>query len=273
MPGYFRTMGIPLIAGRDFTPADNDPKAPTRFIVNQAFVQKYLGGEKPLGIQISALMDRENPFGEIVGVTGDVKEGSVDQDARPTVYYNHAHLIYTAMIFVVRTDGNPLALSEASRRIIRGLDAAQPIAQIRTMESIVGETFSRQRFSALLLAGFSITALILAAIGIYGVLAYSVTERTREIGVRVALGAQPRQIVGMVVGNGARLVIAGTLAGIAGGLALSGLLKSLLFGVGPRDTATFVTVPAVLVVVALLAAYVPARRASRLHPMDALRTE
>ena len=203
----------------------------------------------------------------IGGGTSEARGGS------PTVYYNHAHLIYTGMVFVVRTEGNPLAVTEAARRIIRGLDAEQPVAAVRTMESIVAETFSRQRFSALLLSGFSMSALLLAAIGIYGVLAYSVTERTREIGVRVALGAQPGQIVGMVVGKGAKLVIAGTVAGVGGALALTGLLKSLLFGVGPRDVATFVTVPLVLVAVALAAAYVPARRASRLDPMDALRSE
>jgi putative ABC transport system permease protein len=273
MPGYFRTMGIPLVSGRDFTAADNQPAAPIRFIVNQAFVNKYLGNEKPLSTQINSLMDRQNPFGDIIGVVGDVKEGAVDKDPSPTVYYNHAHLVYTAMIFVVRTDGNPLAVAEPARRIIRGLDAEQPVAAVRTMETIVAETFSRQRFSALLLSGFSISALLLAAIGIYGVLAYSVTERTREIGVRVALGAQPGQIVGMVVGKGAKLVIAGTLAGVGGALALSGLLKNLLFGVSPRDAATFVTVPVMLIAVALAAAYVPARRASRLDPMDALRSE
>ena len=155
--------------------------------------------------------------------------------------------------------------------MIRGLDATQPIADVKTMEAIIAETFSRQRFSALLLSGFSIASLLLAAIGIYGVLAYSVTERTREIGVRVALGAQPGQIVGMVVGGGARLVAAGTAVGIGGALALSGLLKGMLFGVGPRDVTTYVAVPAILALVAFVAAYIPARRAARLEPMDALR--
>ena len=189
------------------------------------------------------------------------------------VYYVHAHLSYTAMVFVVRTDGNPLGLAEPARTIVRGLDSAQPIAQVRSMREIVAETFARQRFSALLLSGFSLTALVLAAIGIYGLLAYSVTERRREIGVRMALGARPGRIVGMVVGTGARLVVGGTVAGIAGALALSSLLKGLLFGIGPRDPATFVAVPLVLAAVALVAAYVPARRAARLEPMQALRSE
>jgi putative ABC transport system permease protein len=216
-------------------------------------------------------MDRKNPYGEIVGVVGDVKEGALDQEPTPTVYYPHTHLVYTAMVFVVRTDRNALSLTEPARRVIQSLDATQPIAEPQTMEEIVAQTFSRQRFSAFLLSGFSLASLLLAAVGIYGVLAYSVTERTREIGVRVALGARPGQIVGMMVGSGARLVAAGTAAGIAGALALSGLLRGLLFGIGPRDAATYVAVPLLLIAVALASAYIPARRASRLEPMDALR--
>jgi len=271
LPGYFRVMGIPLKKGRDFTVADNDPSTPYRFIVNESFVERYLKGEQPLGKQINASMDRNNPFGEIVGVVGDVKEDSVDKDPAPTVYYIHNHLSYPAMTFVVRTSGDPLALAGPARRIIQGLDPAQPIADVRAMQTIVAETFSRQRFSALLLSGFSLASLLLAGIGIYGLLAYSVTERTREIGVRVALGAQPARIVLMIVGRGARLVAAGTAVGIAGALALSGLLKGLLFGVGPRDVATYVAVPALLGIVALIGAYIPARRAARLEPLEALR--
>jgi putative ABC transport system permease protein len=271
MPGYFRAMGIPLQRGRDFTAADNDPRAPYRFIVNETFVDRYLKGEQPLGKQINAEMDDHNPYGEIIGVVGDVKEDSVDKPPLPTVYYIHNHLSYPAMTFVVRTNGDPLALAGPARRIIQGLDAAQPIADVRAMRTIVEETFSRQRFSAVLLSSFSVASLLLAGVGIYGLLGYSVTERTREIGVRVALGAQPGQIIRLIVGGGARLVATGTIAGIAGALALSGLLKGLLFGVGPRDAATYVAVPLLLGVVALIAAYIPARRAARLEPLAALR--
>ena len=273
MPGYFQTIGIPLLSGRDFTPADNTPEAPWRFIVNQTFARKYLAGEEPLGKPINAAMERQNPFGEIVGVVGDVKEGALDKEPSPTVYYNHAHLIYSAMVFVVRTEGDPLALAEPSRRVIRSLDATLPVADVQTMDAIVRETFARQRFSAVLLAGFSLVSLLLAAIGIYGVLAYSVTERTREIGVRVALGADPSRIVSLVLASGARLVLAGTVAGMAGAMALTGLLKTMLFGVGARDAVTFVAVPLVLAAVALFAAWLPARRASRLAPVDALRAD
>lgn len=271
MPGYFRTMGIPLLAGRDFTAADNDPAAPLHFIVNQRFVRRYLAGEQPIGKPISVLMARENPFAEIVGVVGDVKEGSLDHEPEPTAYYVHAKLPYGAMVFVVRTASNPLGQVEAARRVIQSLDTTQPIAEVKTMDDVIAETFSRQRFSAVLLSGFSVSALLLAAIGIYGVLAYSVAERTHEIGVRSALGATPGNIVALVVSGGARLVAMGAAVGIGGALALSGLLKGLLFGVGPRDAMTYVVVPIVLGAVAVLAASVPARRAARLDPMDALR--
>jgi putative ABC transport system permease protein len=273
MPGYFRTIGIPLKRGRVFTAADNTGDSPYRFIVNQAFVAKYLAGEEPLGQQISVEMDDKNPFAEIIGVVGNVKEGALDKEPTPTVYYIHAHLPYTSMVFVVRAAVDPLSLVGAMRNAIHDIDAAQPVARMRTMEAVVRETFARQTFSALLLGGFSLVSLVLAAVGIYGVLAYSVTERTREIGVRVALGADPARILTLVLGSGMRVVLFGALVGTGGALALTGLLKSLLFGVEAHDPAIFAAVPAVLIAVALLAAYLPARRASRLAPVDALKVE
>jgi putative ABC transport system permease protein len=233
MPGYFRAMGIPLKRGRDFTAADNSQSTPYRFIVNQAFVRKHFPGEEPIGKSINVAMDRQNPYGEIIGVVGDVKEGSLDKEPEPTVYYIYSHFAYTSMILTVRTDGNPMGLAEPVRRIIREIDSVQPVAEIRSMQEILGQTFARQRFSALLLSGFSMGALLLAAVGIYGVLAYSVSERTREIGVRVALGAEPSRIAGLIIGDGARPVLAGIAIGIGSALGLSNLLRSLLFGVGP----------------------------------------
>jgi putative ABC transport system permease protein len=273
MPGYFRTLRIPVKEGRDFTGADNLQTSPRRFIVNQAFVRQYLRGEHPLGKKINTLMESENPYGEIIGVVGDVREWSIDRAPMPTVYYPYSQLSFTSMIFMVRAQRNPLSLSEPARRIIRGLDPAQPIAEIRTMEDILGENFARQRFSAWLLSGFSLVALVLAGVGIYGVLAYSVTARRRELGVRAALGADSARIIALVLKTGARPVVGGLVVGVAGALALTGLLKSLLFGIGPRDPLTFVVVPCLLAAVALIAAYLPARRAAHLDPMDALRAE
>jgi putative ABC transport system permease protein len=273
MPGYFRTAGIPLKRGRVFTAADNAADSPYRFIVNQAFVKKYMAGEEPLGQQISVEMDDKNPFGEIIGVVGDVKEGALDREPEPTVYYIHAHLPYTFMVFVVRSTVDPLSLAGGVRRVIHDIDPALPVAQMRTMEAVVRDTFARQTFSALLLGGFSLVSLVLAVVGIYGVLAYSVTERTREIGVRVALGAGPGRIVTLVLGTGLRVVLIGALVGTGGAMALTGLLKSLLFGVEAHDPATLATVPVVLIAVAAAAAYLPARRASRLAPVDALRAD
>jgi len=273
MPGYFRTLGIPLKSGRDFTDSDNRPDSPYHFIVNEAFVRQFLPGEQPLGQRISAYMDDHNPFGEIIGVAADVRESAIDHQVEPTVYYPHVHLSYARMVFLLRTDGNPLGLAGPARRVIRQLDAEQPIAEVRTLEDVMGENFSRQRFSAWLLGGFATVALVLAAVGIYGVLAYSVTARTREFGLRAALGAEPKRIIALVIKSGIGPVLIGIAIGGAGALALSGLLESLLYGVGPRDPLTFSGVPLLLAAVALLAAYLPARRAARLDPMAALRIE
>ena len=273
MPGYFRTLGVPFKQGRDFTASDDSETSPHRFIVNEAFVRRYMRGEQPLGQKIQVLMESKNPFGEIVGVVGDVREWSIDKEPMPTVYYVYSHLSFPFMTFAVRTDRNPLSYAEPARRIIRGLDPLQPIADVQTMDAILGENSARQRFSAVLLAGFSISSLLLAAVGIYGVLAYSVTQRTREIGVRVALGAEPARIVALMLRTGARPVLGGLAAGVGGALALSGLLRSLLFGIGPHDPWTFFLAPVLLIAVALAAAYVPARRAARVDPIEALRAE
>lgn len=273
LPGYFHTMDIPLLSGRDFNAADNTEDSPHRFIVSEAFVRKFLGNANPLDQQISVWMEEKNPFGQIIGVVGDVKDQTLDQPPTPTVYYPHAHLAYNRMVIVVRCEGNPLRAAAPIRRVIRSIDTAQPIADVRTMDEVIVDTFSRQHFSTLLLAGFSAASLLLAAIGIYGILAYSVSERTREIGVRVAIGATPSRVMSLVIRAAAPPVVAGVLTGISGALALTGLLRGMLFDVSPRDPLTFAVVPGILAIVALIAAYLPARRAAHLDPMAALRAD
>ncbi|HEV7521620.1 MAG TPA: FtsX-like permease family protein, partial [Candidatus Angelobacter sp.] len=256
-----------------FNAADDVESTPHRFIVSEAFVRQFLRDEEPIGKQISAEMDKENPFGEIVGVVGDVRDKTLDHEPTPTVYYIHSHLSYGEMVFVLRAENDAMSLADPARKVINGMDPELPVSQVRTMETVIRQTFASQQFSAVLLGGFSLASLLLAAIGVYGVLAYSVTQRTREIGVRIALGAEPLTITRMVVASGARMVILGAAAGMLAALALSGLMKSLLFGISPRDPLTFVVAPAVFVAVALVAAYVPARRAARVSPMEALRAE
>ncbi|HTS61930.1 MAG TPA: ABC transporter permease [Candidatus Acidoferrales bacterium] len=273
-PDYFRSMGIPLKSGREFLASDGAPESPCRFIVNESFARQYLAGDRVIGNSISVDMTDKNPYGEIIGVAGDVREGSVDRQPAPTVYYPHGRFMpRSEMNLVVRAAANPMTLAEPLRRVIRQIDHAQPVADFAPMQDIVAETFSRQKFCAFLLSGFSLVALLLAAVGIYGVLAYSVTERTREFGVRIALGAEPSRILSLVLAGGVRLVLAGTVAGIAGAFVLARLLGALLFGIGTHDPATFAAVPMLLAAVGLVAAWVPARRASRLRAVEALRTD
>ena len=273
MPGYFRTLGISFRSGRDFNNSDNLPGSPYRFIVNEAFVRQFLPGEQPLGKRINAVMDTRNPYGEIIGVVADARETWIDHEPEPTVYYPHAHLSAARMVFLIRADRNPLSLAGPAQRAIRHLDPEEPIADVQTLGTVLGENFSRQRFSAWLLAGFATVSLVLAAVGIYGMLSWLVTARTREFGVRAAVGAGPNRIMALVFGDGLYAVAVGIAAGSAGALAVSGLLKSLLFGLGPRDPLTFTAVPLLLAAISMLSAWIPARRAALLDPTEALRTE
>jgi putative ABC transport system permease protein len=243
------------------------------FVVNEAFARKYLGDKLPLGQTISVHMARSNPFGDIVGVAGNVKEGSLSNAAVPTVYYVYEHMPYGQMTLVVRGERDAQALAGSVRSVIHEMDPSLAVADIRTMESILGETYARERFTAQLLGVFSISALLLAAVGIYGVLAYAVSERTKEIGVRVAVGASPERIITMVLGDVAWVVIAGLAGGLAGALLFTRLVSNLLFETSAANPGAFGFALSVLIAVALAAAYVPARRATRVDPMIALRYE
>jgi predicted lysophospholipase L1 biosynthesis ABC-type transport system permease subunit len=247
--------------------------APLRFIVNQAFVRKHLANRDPLDQSISVAMQGENPYGRIIGVVGDVKEGALDKAAEPTAYYVHAQFPYTFMTLVVRTKGDPLALTSAVHKVIHDINPELPPGRARTMEIVLGDTFAKERFNALLLAVFSGVALALAAIGVYGVLAYMVSERTAEIGLRLALGAYTRNVLGLMFFEGARFAAAGLIIGLLGAVALTRFLKSMLFEIQPTDAVTYVTVAAVIAVVAGLAIYLPARRAMLVDPAVTLHYE
>jgi putative ABC transport system permease protein len=273
MPRYFETVGIPIRRGRDFSVTDDRPQAPMRFVVNEAFVRKYLAGEDALRKAISVGMARNNPFGQIIGVVGDVKEGSLGTASVPTVYYVYSHMPYGQMTLVVRTERDPLTRVTSVRRVMRDLDPKLAMADVRTMEEIVGDSYARERFLALLMSGFSICAVLLAAVGIYGILAYSVSLRTQEIGIRQAVGADASRIIKMVLTDGAWFVMAGLVIGMAASLGLMRLMSGLLFETGTNDPLALALAPGILLTVAAVAAYIPAHRAAKLNPMQALRFE
>jgi putative ABC transport system permease protein len=272
-PGYFETMNIGLRRGRTFGQADNRPEAPLRFVINEAMAKALFPGEDPIGRRIVVQMQSQNPPGEIIGVTADVKHAGLDAKVRSMVYYPQAHLFFNFGTLVVQSAGDPLSLSQPVSRLIHELDPQLAIAEMGTMQRWLDESVARPRFQSRLLAGFASLALILAVIGVYGVMSYGVAQRTHEIGIRMALGAQKRDVTRMILSRGARLASMGLIAGTAGSLFLARYLKTLLFGVDATDPATLTSVACLLLAVALAACYLPARRAARVDPLISLRYE
>ena len=270
-PDYFRTLRIPIRRGREFTAADDASPTPG-FIVNDAFVKKHLDGIDPLGVSISVFMLDKNPHAPIIGVVGNVSEGSVRDDPQPTIFYSHRQMNETAMTLLVRAN-QPGGIANAAIAAIHRLDPNLAVTRVRTFEGAMAESLARERLIALISGGFALIGLLLASLGLYGLLAFLVTERTREIGIRMVLGAQSGRVTRSVVGGGLRLVAIGAAIGIAGALVLLRSLRTLLFGVTPNDAATYVTVLGLLAIVAALASYLPARRAARVEPLMALRQE
>jgi predicted permease len=270
--GYFGAIGIPLLRGHNFTQAE-DAQPRHVVIVSESFARKYFPGEDPVGKRVDVQMfDKPNPT-EIVGVVGDVRYDSLTDAAQPTVYFPHPELTYSFMTFVVHADGDPAQLTPAVRREISALDPDQPVADVRTMTQVMAETVGRARFSTLLFGLFAGLATLLAAVGIFGVMNYSVTLRTREIGLRMALGAQPARVLVLVLRQGLILTLVGIGIGLALALAVTRVMSSLLFGVDATDPATYAAIVPVLAAVSLLACYIPARRATRIDPLVALRYE
>jgi putative ABC transport system permease protein len=269
---YFRTMGIPLVAGRTFNERElTQPSGVV--IINETMARRYWPGEDPVGKRILIEMKDENSMNEIIGIVKDTKVQGLDEPSRPMSYWPIPELPYPGMSYVIRTDGNPAAVVGLVRDAIWAIDRDQPLADVRTMDQVIGETLSRARFTTLLLGVFSLVAVLLAAIGIYGVMSYTVAERTQEIGIRMALGAEPGAVVRLVVRQGLLLAGIGTGAGLLVALGVTRLLGSMLFEMSPSDPVTFAGVAAGLVVVATVACFIPARRAARVDPMEALRYE
>ena len=269
---YFQTMQIPLKLGRLYT-AQEATEMRHVVVVNETFVRKNLGGQNPLGRQVTIYMKDDNVPSEIIGVVADHKHLGLDLPVEPVAYWPHPELVYSGMTLMLRTRGDASAVGSAARNVIHTLDPQQPIGEVSTMETLLSTSVARARFSASLLTVFSFLALIMAAVGIYGVMSYSVLQRTHEIGVRMALGAQRFDVLKLMVKKGIVLGIIGVVVGLAASFALTRLIATLLFDVTPTDTATFVIVSAGLFLVTLFACYVPARRATKVDPLKALRYE
>ncbi len=271
-PDYFHTMGIPVLKGRAFTDQDK-PGAPPVIIVNEAMAQKYWPGADPIGkrVRFNATLT-EAPWMQVVGVVQDVKH-ELQTPVTADYYLPHAQDAWNSMVLVARTKGEPLSLAADMRQQVWSLDKDQPVFEVQTMEQVRAFSVSLHSFSAGSLGVFAGIALLLAAIGIYGVMSYAVIQRTQEIGIRMALGARAADVLKLVVRNGMSLALIGVVAGLAGAFALTRLLQSLLFGVTPTDAFTFGVVTFGLLLVALLACYIPARRATKVDPLVALRYE
>ena len=275
-PHYFQTMSIPLLQGREFSDQDK-VDSPAVAVINETMARRLWPDQDPTGKRITpgALTSTDpDDWITVVGVVKDVRQFELVADPKPQMYLSYVQAgFFAPNDLVVRTDLEPLSLAASVRRAVWEVDKDQPVSKIRTMEEIVSESVARQRFSMLLLGVFAALALALAAVGIYGVMSYSVAQRTREFGIRMALGAQPGDVLKLAVGQGLKLVIAGIVIGLGASFLLTRVMASLLFRVSATDPLTFITISLVLVGVALLASFVPALRATKIDPMEALRYE
>jgi predicted permease len=273
MPGYFQAMGIPLLAGRDIQPTDS-PGSRRVVIISQKLARTLFPRRDPLGQPVVIDRARDVTW-EVVGVVGDVKQDDLRHESsmRGTFYRSEAQVPWSTMRLAVRTAGNPLASVNALRAILQKMDRDVPLSGPRTMEEIMANSTVSERAQAVCLTSFSLLAVALAAAGIYGLLAYIVTQRTGEFGIRLALGARRADVFASVLSNGLKMFIAGIVMGLAGAVVATHLIASKLYGVTPLDPLTFLAVALVMVAVAILACAIPARRAAKLDPMAALRYE
>jgi putative ABC transport system permease protein len=267
-PGFFRTHGVPLVVGRDFTWGD-DAQAPKVLIINQALARRFWAGENPLGKHIT-FTRLQTPF-EVVGVVGDTRSGNLEETPPMAMYSSYAQGTWPRISIAVRTAGNPMAMAKLLSAHVAAVDRDLPVTSVQTMEQVVADTLVQRKETMYLIAGFAALALVLAVIGLYGVMAYSVVQRTAEIGIRLAIGAQRADILRMVMLQGLRLSLSGIVLGAAAAAVLTRLIERMLFQISTTDPGTYATIAAILVAVGLGATYVPAWRAMRVDPLVSLR--
>jgi putative ABC transport system permease protein len=268
-PGYFGTLGIPLLRGRLFTDRDTETSSMVA-IIDESFATRHFPNEDPIGRGLD-IGNGTDGFYEIVGVVGNVHHDGLDADPSPTMYVPYRQDIFSSMCLVARTDGDPTQLTSTVRQTVREIDPGLPAFSISPLANVISDSVAQRRFSMLLLGLFALIAVFLAAVGLYGVVAYTVSQRTQEIGVRMAIGAGRSDVLKMVVGGGMKLALLGVAIGIAGALAVARVVAAMLFEVTPFDPTSYLATAAILLAVAALACYVPARRAMRVDPIVALR--
>ena len=270
--GYFETLGMPILRGRSFTRQDAEQSKPSVIVVNEALARRISPHGDAVGKSVVAGRRPESPAHlTVVGIKADTHQMGLDTEVRPELFLPTRAL--NSIALVVRTADDPLRLTNAVQSQVWAIDSNQPVADVYSMEQRMGEGLAQRRFNMLLFGIFAGLALLLASVGIYGVLAYTVTQRMREIGIRIALGASARNVAGLVLRQGLLLALAGVLIGGGAAFALTRWMESLIFGVSPTDPITFSAVSTLLVAIALAASYVPARRAVRVDPMRSLRIE
>jgi putative ABC transport system permease protein len=271
-PNYLRTMGIPLLKGRDFN--DQDMAAPTAIIVNATMANRLWPNDEPIGRRLKLGGPQStNPWLTVVGIVSDASQTGLDTTVRPEIYAPLTQSPVPTVYLVARVASSPASVAPAIRQAILEVDRNQPVGNVRPMEQVLSDSVAQPRLYAVLLGSFATVALILAVIGIYSMMAYSVTQRTQEIGMRMALGAAPRDILKLILKQALSLTLIGGAIGLLLAFVATRVMSSLLFGITPKDPLTFVQVTIILVVVSLAASYIPARRAKRLDPMLALRNE
>jgi putative ABC transport system permease protein len=275
MPDYFAAIGMRILQGRAFTEAD-DSRGGGAVIVNEVFVRQYFPQSNPLGQHVSRFAnltpDAPKEY-EIVGIVNDVRGAALDQEPEPEIFAPYLQVPQSFGALMIRTEREALNLTTPVRQRIRSLDAAQTVPRMNSIENLIADSILPQRFNLLLLSIFAIVGLLLTVIGIYGLMSYHVTSGVHEIGIRIAIGAQGRDVLRLVIGQGMRLALIGMALGVGAALALTRLLKTMLFGVSPADPVTFLAIVLLLMFVAFLACWFPARRATKVDPMVALRVD